>query len=351
MDKLKSLVSKYNRITICLSIIVICLLLWCIIDIMMNTNITEKFDTVVYGNNIIDKDNINNIVYDNNILKNGNMEDGWNNWSNTGSWFIGNPKKDISNGWFEPYNGNNAIVSSYMLCTRTQTINLTETQTPTYLDTSPIIRVSTFVNGVIPKFFMRAELLNDSSVVIATVNIGTETDMQQVVANIWTEKIFIFINYPPGARYLKYTDGGRDNASEIGWIGYYGVAMDNSTVTIQKSLQSTIAYPMYSYPSIPSIPSIPTIPTISNPNINLLIQDMYKEYPNLSPEQITSLLNAGINVNKLSSDTTSLGNAGISLNPYDLGPSTNIYQADYKGTTNIYSPYLYYGKGTTDQVA
>jgi hypothetical protein len=43
-----------------------------------------------------------------------------------------------------------------------------------------------------------------------------------------------------------------------------------------------------------------------------------------------------------------LTSEGISMNSGFKGPSTNIVQTNFNGTSNIYSPYLYYNKGLSE---
>ena len=45
-----------------------------------------------------------------------------------------------------------------------------------------------------------------------------------------------------------------------------------------------------------------------------------------------------------------MGASGIRSNTQNKeGPSTNIVQINFKGTSNIYSPYLYYNKGISEK--
>ena len=64
--------------------------------------------------------------------------------------------------------------------------------------------------------------------------------------------------------------------------------------------------------------------------------------PKLSPSQIIELLNSGVNLDTLTSQ-------GIAMNSAYRGPSTNIVQTNFRGTSDIYSPYLYYNKGVNEQ--
>ena len=68
------------------------------------------------------------------------------------------------------------------------------------------------------------------------------------------------------------------------------------------------------------------------PNINQLIADIQSKYPNITPDQLTKLINAGVNISSLT-DTNgiSLNSRGININPNANGPSTNIYQSSING--------------------
>ena len=68
----------------------------------------------------------------------------------------------------------------------------------------------------------------------------------------------------------------------------------------------------------------------------------YATLPQISPSQTIALLNSGVNLDTLSSK-------GIAMNSAHRGPSTNIVQTNFTGTSNIYSPYLYYNKGVNEQ--
>ena len=98
-------------------------------------------------------------------------------------------------------------------------------------------------------------------------------------------------------------------------------------------------------------------PTTTNPSptssIQALVNDIISIFPSLSQSEITNLINSGVDISSLmntcSSNSTLLNSDGINLSSQFKGPSTNIVQIDFKGTSNIYSPYLYYNKGTSEK--
>ena len=86
-------------------------------------------------------------------------------------------------------------------------------------------------------------------------------------------------------------------------------------------------------------------------SISSLVEDLMGMFPNIKPDQLTQLMNSGIDISKLmpsiNNNGTVLSDKGI--NSQYRGPSTNILQKNYKGATNVYSPFLYYNKGTTEK--
>ena len=73
--------------------------------------------------------------------------------------------------------------------------------------------------------------------------------------------------------------------------------------------------------------------------------DSLKNMPRMpvaTPGMITNLLNNGIGIDYLTSQ-------GMGLNSAYRGPSTNIIQTNFSGTSNVYSPFLYYNKGSSEK--
>jgi hypothetical protein len=71
------------------------------------------------------------------------------------------------------------------------------------------------------------------------------------------------------------------------------------------------------------------------------IMPTFPQIPTANPDMITNLLNNGIGIDYLTSQ-------GMSMNGTYRGPSTNIVQTNFSGTSNVYSPFLYYNKGNTE---
>jgi len=94
--------------------------------------------------------------------------------------------------------------------------------------------------------------------------------------------------------------------------------------------------------------SIPTttgsIPYTTQPVMN----DITQLLPNLSSDNIVSLLNSGVDLMKLYADKNYMSEKGMNFDSEMKSPSTNIYQKNFSGTSNVYSPYLYYNKNGND---
>lgn len=166
-----------------------------------------------------------------NLVVNPGAESGTDGWSYTGDWYVGP-------GWKTPHSGTQSVSTSYSLATRTQTVSLSS-ETTTYLDTSPDIEVSTWFHGLCgTRFFMRAELLDGSANVLATQNFGSENALMANIDLVWNKRTLRFSGYPSGVRSVRYTDGGMDGCF---WAGYYGAAMDDTSVKVRQPSVSGIA--------------------------------------------------------------------------------------------------------------
>jgi hypothetical protein len=166
-----------------------------------------------------------------NLVINPGAESGTSGWSYTGDWYVGP-------GWNTARSGTESSATSYTLATRTQTVSLAS-ETTTYLDTSPDIEVSTWFNGRCgTRFFMRAELLDGSANVLATQNFGSESSLMANIDLVWNKRTLRFSGYPSGVRSVRYTDGGKDGCF---WAGYYGAAMDDTSVKVRQPSVSGIA--------------------------------------------------------------------------------------------------------------
>jgi predicted phage tail protein len=137
------------------------------------------------------------------------------------------------------------------LATRTQTVSLSS-ETNAYLDTSPDIEVSTWFHGLCAtQFFMVAELLGSTGNVLATQNIGSPSSLESnmVYDTRWEKRTLRFSGYPAGVRSVRYTDGGQDGCF---WAGYYGIAMDDTSVKVRQPSVSGISQVHLSWAAEPT---------------------------------------------------------------------------------------------------
>ena len=88
-----------------------------------------------------------------------------------------------------------------------------------------------------------------------------------------------------------------------------------------------------------------TQPTTTKPLITQPINTHSNSSSNLIP-----ILNAGIDLLNIFSDKNYMSERGIHLNSKIKGPRTNLYQKNFSGTSNVYSPYLHYNKNNTDNI-
>ncbi len=179
-----------------------------------------------------------------NLVVNPSNENNRDGWAYSGSWYVGKGS-GYGGDWQRPRSGTNIASTSFRLGTRNQVISLSS-ESDEYLDTSPEITVSTWFNGRCGgRFFMRAQLLDGSGVVIDTKNVGSENSLQNVHISDWTDQSWVqhsvsFTGYPAGVRSVLYTDGGRDGCW---WAGFYGGQMDDTEVRVKANVATTSVAP------------------------------------------------------------------------------------------------------------
>ena len=112
------------------------------------------------------------------------------------------------------------------------------------------------------------------------------------------------------------------------------------TTTIPTTTMPTTTMPTTTMP-ISTMPT--TQSTMSSTTKQSSISTMpTSNVPQITTTQLVNVLNNGYNLNTLTS-------SGSSMNSSYKTPSTNIVQTDFSGTSNIYSPYLYYNKGINEK--
>jgi hypothetical protein len=165
------------------------------------------------------------------ILKNGDAQAGLTGWNFTNG----------GNGWAVT-TGNNAIgtsfVSSYIWCTKSQTIDLYALGYKTdELDLQPRIYVRESYEAI-PSggqnnddYYLRVELRNGSGTAIATYTLGSQGSPVAALPYQWQLAQNTFSNYGTGLRYIYFESGGRDRG---GWAGQYGTEIDEAFVGVEK---------------------------------------------------------------------------------------------------------------------
>ena len=69
-----------------------------------------------------------------------------------------------------------------------------------------------------------------------------------------------------------------------------------------------------------------------------------KSAPTFTLDKISTSINLNADIKSANNGTLMNDNGILSLGSHKT-PSSNIMQSDYTGSTNIFSPYLYYDKG------
>jgi len=113
------------------------------------------------------------------------------------------------------------------------------------------------------------------------------------------------------------------------------------TTTIQNNINT----------SIPNTTMFNSLIANSESDIDTIMRDIHSMFPDISSNEIVKLVNSGANVNNLSptynNSDSKYFNSNINNNGkiYDYkNPSLDIIQLNFDGTSNVYSPYIYYDK-------
>ena len=116
------------------------------------------------------------------------------------------------------------------------------------------------------------------------------------------------------------------------------------TTTIPTTTMPTTTMPTTTMP-------ISTMPTTQSTMSSTTKQSSISTMPTSNVPQITTTQLVNVLNNGYGSylDTDMITSDGISMRNAYKGPSTNIVQTDFSGTSNIYAPYLYYNKGINEQ--
>ena len=71
--------------------------------------------------------------------------------------------------------------------------------------------------------------------------------------------------------------------------------------------------------------------------------------PNISSTQVVNLVNSGTNISSLMSSPSNVRNVRNGDGSKYRSPSNYIMEIDFNGKSNIYSPYIYYDKNTSEK--
>ena len=134
------------------------------------------------------------------------------------------------NGWLT---SNGMFLTSYDWNTRTQLIDLYSAgYSQASLASAPPIYVSEqFKRTWCPDlYFMKVEVLDGQMNVLATYDTGTVQMTGACDYNaLWEKVSHTFTGYGSTARYVRWSDGGKDSEW---WLGHYGVVMDDAVVAV-----------------------------------------------------------------------------------------------------------------------
>lgn len=161
--------------------------------------------------------------FDENLLVNSTSAS-----SNMNGWTV---TANGGNGWFVE---NGIFNTSYQWDIRTQTIDLLAAGfSAAVLDASPDIRVGVNLNADWGgQYFINCQIQDASHNVLATFSVGSQSSPITTNSNFSGEFEWVgttLSDYASGARYIVYTDGGKDTRN---WLGHYGTRFHSAEVTV-----------------------------------------------------------------------------------------------------------------------
>lgn len=145
------------------------------------------------------------------------------------------------NGWTVTANGGSGwnvgsgvFYTSYQWDIRTQTIDLLAAGfSAAILDASPDIKIGVNLNAYWGgQYFINCQIQDASHNVLATYAAGSQSSPITLSSSLndsfsWVGTVLT--NYGAGARYIVYTDGGKDTR---GWAGQYGTRFKEASVSV-----------------------------------------------------------------------------------------------------------------------
>lgn len=166
-----------------------------------------------------------------NLIKNHRAEDSFNHW------------QILENGgdrWKaeevmvpHPNEAQKNFVTSYGMCWKSQLIDLeSEGYNSSFMDNfQPLIKIS---DWYAPRwdcgclYEIKVELLNQKKRLMQNFEPKT-VSFEQWNDQQWNQMIHVFKNYGRGARYIRFSHGGKDTQY---WAGWYGIRVTDSCVEI-----------------------------------------------------------------------------------------------------------------------
>ena len=166
---------------------------------------------------------VNAALFNTNLLANSTTNSssmtGWTVTANGGS------------GWSV---GSGVFYTSYQWDVRTQTIDLLAAGfSAAVLDASPDIKVGVNINAYWGgQYFINCQIQDASHNVLATYSIGSQSSPITLTSSLNDTFSWVgttLADYASGARYIVYTDGGKDTR---GWAGQYGTRFAEASVSV-----------------------------------------------------------------------------------------------------------------------
>lgn len=134
-------------------------------------------------------------------------------------------------GWLV---GDGIFRTSYQWDIRTQTIDLLAAGfSAAVLDASPDINVGVNINAYWGgQYFINCQIQDASHNVLATYSVGSQLSPITLPSSLNDDYAWVgttLSDYASGARYIVYTDGGKDTRN---WSGYYGTYFKTAEVSV-----------------------------------------------------------------------------------------------------------------------
>eukprot|EP01080_Neovahlkampfia_damariscottae_P005175 gene5175-8781_t len=233
------------------------------------------------------------------LLKNPNGE-----MNEFGNPFWGWKLEHGGSGWLieneKGYNSDNAWVTSYQICKKSQMIDLSKFDD--LLKTRPIITVIQWYCGTSPNFkdihYLKIELRDENQIVIDSFDTN-----EIICSEEWKKIEYSFINYYKNVKYIYWEDGGKDIEN---WSGNFGSKSSGSSLFFELKTNKSVNY----YSSSNILNSISSFFTSFNQGIgkkyfkngNLLLEQNYNNlsYQDIQPTYLNNVIEGELNSIKTS---------------------------------------------------